>query len=201
MQLARGDTMLSAINNFIVNCSASWWKTLLLLAGQSAAFRGMNAITTRFPEITAGDIPFDMQNDLRPEQVFTQLAGYTEQAFSDYYLFQAIDFAFPLLAGLFLACLFTFGLRHAAPRFYAYATARNLLVLMLLPVMFDYLENINLLWAVTAWPERADLAAQLGVLAKQAKLATLYTAFALTGLALLGAAVRWVGRRVGLFAN
>ena len=193
--------MLKAINGFIVNCSMTWWKVLLLFAGQMATFQGLNAITARFPGITAGDIPFDMQNELQPGQIFEQLAGYTEQAFSDYYLFQAIDFAFPLVAGLFLASLFAFGFRHALPKAYEFATARNLLVLMLLPVLFDYLENIHMLWAVSAWPERVDLAAQLAVAAKKAKLATLYTAFALTGLALLGALLRWAGRKAGLLGS
>ena len=193
--------MLKAVNDFIVSCSMSWWKVLLLFAGQMATMQGLNAITGRFPGITAGDIPFDMQNDLQPGQIFEQLAGYTQQAFSDYYLFQAIDFAFPLLAGLFLASVFAFGLRHALPTAYEFATARNLLVLMLLPVLFDYLENIHMLWAVSAWPAQVDIAAQLAVAAKKAKLATLYTAFALTGLALLGALLRWLGRKTGLMSS
>jgi len=193
--------MLKAVNGFIVNCSESWWKILLLFLGQMATMQGLNAITGRFPGITAGDIPFDMQNDLQPGQIFEQLAGYTDQAFSDYYLFQAIDFVFPLLAGLFLASLFTFGLRHAAPGWYVFVRARNLLVLMLLPVLFDYLENVHMLWVVSVWPEQVEIAAQLGVAAKQAKLATLFTAFGLTGLALLAALARWLGRRTGVISG
>jgi len=190
--------MLIAINRFIVDCSQSWWKVLLLFVGQTATLLGLMAIEGRFPGITNGDVPFDMQNSLRPEQVFEQLAGYTEQAFSDYYLFQLVDFAFPLLAGLFLATVCAFALRHAIPGWYQVAVAKNLFVLLLLATLFDYLENLNFLWVIASWPEKAELAAQLGVLAKQGKLACMMTSFGLTGLFLVIALLRWVGRKSGL---
>jgi hypothetical protein len=190
--------MLIAINRFIVDCSQSWWKVLLLFAGQTATMQVLMAIEGRFPSITEGDVPFDMQNSLRPEQVFEQLAGYTEQAFSDYYLFQLVDFAFPLLAGLFLASVCAFALRHAIPGWYKVAVAKNLFVLLLLATLFDYLENLNFLWVIASWPEKAELAAQLGVLAKQGKLASMMTGFTLTGLFLVIALLRWVGRKSGL---
>lgn len=190
--------MPGIINRFIVDCSQSWWKVLLLFAGQTATMQVLTAITERFPEHANGAIPFDMQHTLTAGQVFEQLAGYTEHAFSDYLLFQAVDFVFPLLAGLFLASMCAFGLRHAAPRWYEYANSRNLFTLLLLATLFDYLENLNFLWVTGAWPEQATLAAQLGVLAKKCKLLFMGLAFALTGLSLLGAAARWAGRKSGL---
>lgn len=190
--------MLTSINRFIVACSQSWWKVLLLFLGQSASFQIMAGVTERFPELTAGAVPFDMQNSLTVKQIFAQLAGYSPAAFTEYYLFQAVDFVFPLVAGLFLAAVFAFGMRHAWPAGYDYLNSRNLFTLILLATAFDYLENVNLLWVVSAWPEQATVAAQLGVIAKQAKLACLYLAFAVTGLSLLGAALRWVGRKTGL---
>lgn len=193
--------MLSTLNRFIVSCSESWWKVLLLFAGQMVTIRILTNIEKGFPAITNGDVPFDMQNTLQASQVFEQLAGYTQQAFADYYLFQAVDFAFPLFAGLFLAAVCTFALRHAAPRWYSYAVKKNLLVLLLLATLFDYLENLNFLWVVSTWPEPAVLAAQLGVLAKKLKLACMSIGFALTALFLLGAAGRWIGLKTGLISS
>ena len=191
--------MLSVLNRFIVSCSESWWKILLLFAGQFATLQGLSLITAGFPDVSSGNVPFDMQNNLQSTQVFEQLNGYTDQAFADYYLFQAIDFAFPLLAGLFMATVCAFALRHAAPRWYAIAVDRKLLLLLMLATVFDYLENLNFLWVVTAWPEPAELAAHLGVLAKKAKLACMYTSFAVAALLLLSAAGRWAGIKTGLF--
>ena len=62
--------MIVAINRFIVDCSQSWWKVLLLFVGQTATMQVLMAIEGRFPGITNGDVPFDMQNSLQPEQVF-----------------------------------------------------------------------------------------------------------------------------------
>jgi len=190
--------MLSATTRFIVSCSESWWKVLLLFTGFAASLGTLLQISERFPGTSGGNLPFDMQNDLTPVQVFEQLPAYSEQAFSTYYVFQAVDFAFPLLAGLFLAAVFAFGLRHTAPGWYAVAVARNLLVLMLLATLFDYLENVNFLWVINAWPEPAETAAQLGVLAKKAKLFFMNLANGLTALSLLTAALRWLGTRAGL---
>ena len=190
--------MLARLNGFIVDCSKSWWKVLLLFVGQSATMQGLNVITGRFPDITAGDVPFDMQNTLTPDQIFEQLAGWTDAAFSSYYLFQAIDFLFPLLAGLFLASVCAFALRHAAPGWYEVAVARHLFVLLLLATAFDYLENIHMLWAVIAWPEQVQVAAQLAVLSKMGKLASMGLGFAATGLFLLVALGRWIGLKTGL---
>jgi hypothetical protein len=188
--------MLNKVNQFIITCSQSWWKFLLIFLGQTGTMQVLTRITGEFPSVTAGDEPFDMQNSLKPEQIFTQLEGYTERAFDLYMIFQATDYFFPLFAGLLLATICAFSLRHLSPRFYATATARNLFVLLLIPTAFDWLENINLLWAVTAWPEPAVMAANLAVAAKMGKLATMGIAFLITGVLLLGAAGNWVIQRV-----
>jgi hypothetical protein len=190
--------MLAKLNGFIVSCSRSWWKVLLLFVGQSAAMQGLNAITTGFPAITAGDVPFDMQNSLTPAQIFEQLAGWSDAAFSSYYTFQAIDFLFPVLAGLFLASVCAFALRHAIPNWYDVAVAKNLFVLLLLATLFDYFENIFMLWTVSAWPEQVAFAAQLAVGAKMGKLTFMGIGFALTGIFLIVALFRWIGRKTGL---
>ncbi len=84
------------------------------------------------------------------------------------------------------------------PGWYASAVRNNLLSLLLLATVFDYLENINFLWVVTAWPEQAQLVAQLGILAKMGKLTCMGIGFALTAIFLLLALGRWLGRKAGL---
>ena len=187
--------MLKTINQFIVDCSMSWWKFLLIFLGFNATMFGLQRITAEFPAITAGDTPFDMQNDLRPDQIFAQLEGYTERAFELYTQFQIIDYLFPVVAGMLLATVSAFALRHASPEWYDTALRKNLFVVILIPTVFDFLENLGLLRAVTAWPERAETAAQFAVLAKMGKLTTMNISFAITGALLLWAAVSWLRRR------
>jgi len=190
--------MLQRLNAFILWCSKTWWAVALLFAGQFGTMRILNGITEAFPAQTAGDIPFDMQNSLTTEQVFTQLSGYSDAAFASYYVFQAVDFAFPLFGGLFLAAVCAFAVRHATPGWYAFAAARNGFVLILLATAFDYLENVGMLWTVSAWPEQVQAAAQLGVTAKLAKLTCLFTSVSVTAAFLLAAVGRWLGRASGL---
>ena len=187
--------MLSRINGFIIGCSQSWWKFLLLFVATIATMGYLQAVTAKFPAITAGDIPFDMQNNLTVEQIFTQLEGYSEAAFSLYATFQAVDYFFPIFASLFLASICAFSLRTAAPGYYAIAQRKNLFLLLLIPAVFDWLENINLLWVISDWPEQSQAAATLAVIAKQAKLATLYVDWAVSSLLLTWALVAWlIGR-------
>jgi len=188
--------MLRKVNQFIVACSQSWWKFLLIFLGQTGTMQVLMRITGEFPAVTAGDEPFDMQNTLKPDQIFTQLEGYTERAFDLYMVFQATDYFFPLFAGLLLATICAFCLRHWSADYYSIAVARNLFVLLLIPTVFDWLENINLLWAVLAWPEPAVMAANLAVAAKMGKLATMGVGFLVTGVLLLGAAGNWIVQRV-----
>mgnify|MGYP001824002137 CR=1 FL=1 len=188
--------MIRTLNQFIVNCSHSWWKFLLLLGGQLGTMAVLMNITGRFPAVTGGYEPFDMQNTLSAADIFAQLATYTPEAFRLYWVFQAVDYLFPLFAGLMLATAGTFALRHASPGLYARAEARATLPLFLVPTVFDWLENLNLLWVVAAWPDQAQLAASLGVVAKLGKLATLNVVFALFGILLVWAAIRWIARRV-----
>jgi len=188
--------MLGKINQFIVACSQSWWKFLLIFLGQTGTMQVLMRITEEFPSATAGDVPFDMQNTLKPDEIFTQLEGYSERAFDLYMVFQATDYFFPLFGGLLLATICAFSLRHLSADYYSAAVARNLFVLLLIPAVFDWLENINLLWAVLAWPEPALAAANLAVAAKMGKLATMGIGFLLTSVLLLGAAGNWIMQRV-----
>jgi len=183
--------MLSKLNGFIVGCSESWWKFLLIFLGQTGSFQILKRITDQFPAVTAGDVPFDMQNSLSAEQIFAQLDGYSEAAFDLYQLFQLTDYFFPLFAGLLLATVCAFSLRIASPGFYATAISRNLFVLLLVPTVFDWLENLSLLRVVSAWPNQAELAATLAVAAKMGKLGTMSIAFLVTGVLLFWAIGKW----------
>jgi len=177
--------MPGAINRFIVRCSESWWKIVLIFIGQSATFQVLNRITGNFPALTAGDIPFDMQNSLTTAQIFSQLSGYSDEAFRQYWIFQAVDYLFPLFAGLLLAVICAAALRTASPRLYQIACERHLFLLLLIPTVFDWSENLGLLWTVAAWPEQADFAASLAVAAKMGKLTTMLISFAATAILLL----------------
>jgi hypothetical protein len=187
--------MIGKLNDFIVGCSKSWWKFLLLLAGQGSTIAILNSITAKFPAVTDEHIPFDMQNTLTSEMIFAQLESYTPEAFSLYGWFQAVDYVFPLFAGLMLAAAGTFALRHALPGVYAWVLDKGVLWLWLLPSIFDWLENLNFLWVITAWPTQAATAASLGVAAKMAKLGSMGVVFTLVGLLLLIAAGRWIGSK------
>jgi hypothetical protein len=187
--------MLSFINTFIIDCSRSWWKFLLLFIGQAGTMATLNNITAQFPAVSGGNIPFDMQNNLSAADIFTQLEGYTERAFDLYMIFQAVDYLFPVVAGLLLATVCAFALRTASAKYFAAAAQKNLFVLLLVPSAFDWLENINLLWVVTAWPDQAQLAANLAVAAKIGKLSTMTLAFIVTTGLLMWAVGAWLGRR------
>jgi len=188
--------MLSGINRFIIACSQSWWKFLLIFIGQFGTMRILTSITEEFPLVTAGDVPFDMQNTLQSGQIFSQLEGYTDRAFDLYMRFQAVDYFFPLFAGLLLATICAFSLRMASPRLYAVASQRNLFVLLLIPTVFDWLENLSLLYVVNAWPSQADLAANFAVAAKMAKLGSTGIAMLVTLALLLWGTSQWLSRRL-----
>lgn len=193
---ARGDIKLHKLNLFIVRCSESWWQFLLIFVGFNATMFGLQRITGEFPALTAGHIPFDMQNNLTAEQIFVQLESYTDRAFELYMAFQAIDYLFPVVAGLMLATVCAFALRTASPKWYATAVNKNLFLLLLIPTAFDFTENLSLLRVVTHWPEHAELAASFAVAAKMGKLSTMNVAFAVTAALLLWALVAWLRRRL-----
>jgi hypothetical protein len=190
--------MLTRINSFIIGISVSWWKFLLVFIAFNSTLFGLQNITASFPDISGGHQPFDMQNDLQSYQIFEQLSTYTDQAFSAYSLFQAIDYFFPLFGGLVIAAIAAFSLRHLSTKYYEIAVSKNLFLLMFIPTICDWLENLTLLSVIVAWPEEAGTLAALAVAAKKAKLVTLLIAQPITLLLLLSAALRWAGQKIGL---
>jgi hypothetical protein len=184
--------MLTKLNSFIINCSTSWWKTLLLIIGFAGTISSLMRITASFPDASGGHEPFDMQNTLAATDIFDQLATYTDQAFELYAIFQFVDYFFPLFGGLMMATLCAFALRALSAKVYAVVVEKKLLLLFLVPTVFDWLENITLLWAVSAWPEQVEAAATLAVTAKMAKLVTLFITQPVAILLLIAGLSKWL---------
>ena len=188
--------MLEQLNQLIIRCSFSRWKFGLITLGFFGSLRLLLFIGEKFKTYANGALPFDLQNSLTSEDVFAQLDNYTEQAFLLYYVFTAIDYAFPLLAGLFQAVIWAYVLRHNLPRWYETGLQRNLFVLLLIPTLFDWLENIALLATILAFPAELHSAADAAVIVKQAKLAATFTAQGATGLILLTGLLLMLKRRL-----
>ena len=189
---------MNALNSVIIRISKSGWLYVFVFAGFFGTLQALLRIGERFPKLAAGAVPFDLQNQLRVEQIFTQLAGYTEEAFQLYYVFTAIDYFFPLFAGLFLGATAAFLLRHSLPRWYAIAEEKNLFVLFLLATLFDWLENITLLSVMAGYPNELSSIATLAVAAKMGKLAFVFLFQGLVLLLLVFSAGKWLARKSGL---
>ncbi len=187
--------MLGRLQNLVLRISRTWWLYLLVLAVFSGSLLGLLRIGKRFPELAAGATPFDLQNDLQADQVYPQLAGYTEQARELYYTFTMIDFAFPLFAGLFITATVAFALRNSLPRFYEALVARKLLPVLMLATAFDWLENVTALAAISLYPTEFSWLPVLLVIAKKFKLAFMVFSNGAMFAAVLIAAGVWLLRR------
>ncbi|MDP6435654.1 MAG: hypothetical protein QF790_03475 [Gammaproteobacteria bacterium] len=187
--------MLARLNGLIVECSSTWQKFLIVFVVFVGSLLILQRLSNEFPAVSGGVPPFDMQNALTPAEIFQQLNGYTDQAFDLYIIFQAVDFVFPFFASLTIASLCAFALRNFSIDLYKAFLARKYFILLMMPAVFDYLENINLLWVVNTWPQQVEIAANLAVASKIGKLTTMTLAFIVTALLLLGAAGTWITRR------
>jgi hypothetical protein len=187
--------VLGRLQNVVLRISRTWWLYLTVLAVFLGSLQALLRIGERFPEFAAGAAPLDLQNDLQADQVYPQLAGYTEQARQLYYEFTMIDFAFPLFAGLFITATVAVALRNSLPRFYEALVARKLLPLLLLATAFDWLENLAAIATISLYPAEFGWLPVLLVIVKRFKLA-----FAMLGngamfAAVLIAAGTWLLRR------
>jgi hypothetical protein len=183
--------MLGRINDFIVDCSYSLSKTLTLVITFGLTLWQLQDVTAKFPAVSGGNVPFDMQNLLRPAQIYEQLPLYTDQAFNLYTWFQIVDYFFPLLGGLMMGALCAFAIRVLSERFWSLAKEKNLFLLFLVPTVFDWLENIGLLWVLAAWPEQSSAAANFAVAAKMCKLGTLFVTQPLALILLIAGLGKW----------
>jgi hypothetical protein len=180
----------------VLRISRIWWLYLVVLAVFSGSLQALMRIGNRFPDVAGGAMPFDLQNDLQADQVYSQLAGYTEQARELYYVFTMIDFAFPLFAGLFITATVAVALRNSLPRFYETLVDRKLLLVLMLATAFDWLENLAAMATITLYPTEFGWLPVLLVIAKKFKLALMVLSNGAMLAAVLIAAGFWVFRRL-----
>lgn len=188
--------MRARLQGLIIAISASGLAFAAVLLLAVASFATLAWIGAGFPAVAAGATPFDLQNDLAPADVYAQLAGWSDAARRRYYAFSAVDWVFPASAGLALAATSAFCLRRSLPRAYSFVTTRRLLPLLLVPTVFDWLENLLAVATVAAYPAGSQALALGLVAAKRAKLAALFPAQGLMlGLLAYTAAHALVRRR------
>jgi hypothetical protein len=188
--------MLGRLQDLVVRISRTWWLYLIVLLLFIGSLRALTQIGERFPSYAGGATPFDLQNDLRADQVYPQLAGYTAQARELYYAFTLIDYAFPFFAGLFITATVAFALRNSLPRLYAALVARKLLLVLMLATAFDWLENVTALATIVLYPTEISWLPALLMVAKKCKLAILLVSNGTMFAAVLFAAGHWLVRRV-----
>jgi hypothetical protein len=188
--------MLGRLQEFVLRVSRTWWLYLGVLFLFVGSLLALTRIGQQFPAFAGGAIPFDLQNDLQPDQVYTQLAGYTEPARELYYAFTLIDYAFPFFAGLFITATVAFAVRNGLPGVYAAVLSRKLLLVLMLPTAFDWLENVSAVSAILVYPTEVGWLPLLLVATKKCKLATLVVSnVVMTGVVLVAAGA-WLVRRL-----
>jgi len=188
--------MLGRLQDFVLRISRTWWLYLAVFVLFGGSLQALTRIGDRFPAFAGGAAPFDLQNGLRAEEVYPQLAGYTEQARELYYAFTLIDYAFPFFGGLFITATVAFALRNSLPRVYDALVARQLLLLLMIPTAFDWLENVAAVSAIVQYPAEVSWLPGALVFAKKCKLATLLASNGAMLLALLVAAGTWLAKRL-----
>lgn len=147
------------------------WIVVVVLGGQFAA-------------ATAGLKPFDLQPGLRTADIPAQLPFYTDESRAIYLRFFAVDFLLPLAAYGTLVLLWARLLARAAPEWSARYPWVPLVPV--LPMLFDWGENVAFLGLVLAWPRQLPWLDQLATGLHAGKFAGMVVANA--GLLVLGAA-------------
>lgn len=187
--------MLGRLQDFVLRISRTWWLYLGVVVIFAGSLQSLMRIGARFPEVAGGALPFDLQNGLQADQVYAQLAGYTDQAREVYYAFTLIDYAFPFFAGLFITATVAFALRYSVPRLYATLVERKLLLLLMLATGFDWLENITAVTTMVLYPTEFGWLPVLLVVAKKCKLAFSLISNGVMFITVLLAAGFWLARR------
>jgi hypothetical protein len=195
-RIGQGTTMLGRLQDLIIRISRTWWLYLIVLVLFVGSLRVLTRIGDHFPAYAGGAAPFDLQNDLRADEVYGQLTGYTDQARELYYAFTLIDYAFPFFGGLFIAATVAFALRNSLPRLYDALVARKLLLVLMLATAFDWLENVAAAAVIILYPTEVSWLPNLLVVAKKCKLAALLVSNGVMFAAVLLAAGIWVWRRI-----
>lgn len=187
--------MAAALQRLIVRISTTGTWYVLVAAVAVGSFSILMRIGGAFPAVAGGAAPFDLQNDLAAGDVHRQLSGWTPAARQLYLIFSAVDWVFPLAAGLFLAATIAFCLRTALHRAYQWLATRTLLPLLLVPTACDWIENVFAMATVATYPDGPAWLPVALVVARQAKLATLAVVQPLMAGLVLYAAGRWLVSR------
>jgi hypothetical protein len=192
---------MKSLNDLVIRVSESAWLFLFsaVFAFGSLVFVFFN-INDVFEVMVAAQM-FDFQNDLTVEKIFEQLPNYSYAARKLYYAFLFVDYFFPFFAGLVLAAVAAFALRHLSTDWYDWINTRNLFVVMFAGTFCDWLENTCALVVVMGYPEEFRLAANLLVFAKMGKLASIAIFQGATLILLAFAAGKWIGTKTGLIKS
>ncbi len=188
--------MLGRLQNLVIHSSRTWWLYLGVVILFAGSLLSLLQIGKLFPAHAAGNLPFDLQNGLAPADVYPQIATYTAVARNLYYAFTLIDYAFPFFAGLFIAATAAFAIRNSLPKWYAALKTRNLLPVFMLGTVFDWLENIVALAAISLYPTETGWLPILLVLAKKLKLFCVMTGQAAMLLLLVYTAGNWLATKL-----
>lgn len=180
------------LNTLILKCSRSLWAFVAMWLGSTLSIAVLLWIGVAFAAATEGLQPFDLQDDLTVDQALAQLPRYTAESHRLYVLFAAVDFAFPLVASLASAAAAAFLLRHGLPAASAWLEARRGLLVLLLPTLFDWLENVAALAFIHLGSAPSPALATLLVVFKRLKLGSLRVLWALLVLLAVVAVVRKV---------
>jgi hypothetical protein len=183
---------MTALQNLMIFCSKRFWAFLCITVIFSVALFALTQISTTFASISGGHEPLDMQNTLTAPAIEAQLSAYTTASFSTYWKFTAVDFIFPFAGGLFTAAIFAFAIRSLSTALYAKLTSKNLLPLLMLPTLFDWLENISIISVLLRYPQNTLALTSAILLFKSLKLTTLTLSQVAVSMLLLGVGIQWL---------
>lgn len=160
---------MRAINNLLIAISKKWWAVLLVIVCNFASFGILFGLEDQFEAITGVPV-YDTQNELTAELLREQLPLYTGAARDAYLRFAAFDFVFPLVAGIFVAVVWTLLLRFNRWRFAQRLLLWNLPLFPLLGTGWDWLENVSLLTILNAGSAPSQSLIDTALLFKRLKL-------------------------------
>jgi hypothetical protein len=131
--------------------ATSWRRSAVLVGVAALSTWALFGLDARFARRTGAPTP-DTQNGLTLERATAQLSSWDGGSTRLYLLFAAVDFVFPLAAALVLAVVahrvVVLGNRGPGP-----VVPTGIALVQLLPVVFDYAENLGFLAAVATGGE------------------------------------------------
>ncbi len=184
-----------SMGSALIAISQHWWAVILVVIANFASFGILFSLEDRF-ESLSGVPTFDTQNDLTAQRLLEQLALYSGEARTAYFQFAAFDFLFPLIAGLFVAVLWTLLLRLNRWKPVMRLYQARLFLLPLLTTLADWLENISLLSILNTPTAPNEAWVQAALTFKALKLLLLNVSLA--GIVILAALLiydRWLRAR------